>query len=79
MIVITRRLLGSSASLSTQLNRLTLTLNFLPILENRLYRHSTSSFVILATQSAQLSSSDLVLFDTDDGHPKGELEGKAGR
>ncbi|KAF9058244.1 hypothetical protein BJ165DRAFT_119463 [Panaeolus papilionaceus] len=37
----------------------------------RLYRDSTSSFANLAAQSAQLSSSDSVLFDTDDGHPKG--------
>ncbi|KAF9058287.1 ubiquitin-conjugating enzyme/RWD-like protein [Panaeolus papilionaceus] len=36
----------------------------------RLYRDSTSSFANLAAQSAQLSSSDSVLFDTDDRHPK---------
>ncbi|KAF9058236.1 ubiquitin-conjugating enzyme/RWD-like protein, partial [Panaeolus papilionaceus] len=35
----------------------------------RLYRDSTSSFANLAAQSAKLSSSDSVLFDTDDGHP----------
>ncbi|KAF9035945.1 hypothetical protein BJ165DRAFT_1409304 [Panaeolus papilionaceus] len=44
----------------------------------RLYRDSTSSFANLAAQSAQLSSSDSVLFDTDDGHPKGNLKARQG-
>ncbi|PPQ63868.1 hypothetical protein CVT24_009494 [Panaeolus cyanescens] len=44
----------------------------------RLYRESTSSFANLAAQSAQLSSSDSVLFDTDDGHPKPKLKSRSG-
>ncbi|KAF9058273.1 hypothetical protein BJ165DRAFT_1605880 [Panaeolus papilionaceus] len=46
----------------------------------RLFRDSTSSFANLAAQSAQLSSSDSVLFDTvtDDGHPKGNLKARQG-